>query len=82
MESASKRSGPACAAEATVVLPRVAAGHLHSAFEQMDLLLATRQVDVGLCCLVDLLCSLRALKAHLHVAGSDGAAAAQHATTD
>lgn len=82
MESASKRSGPARAAEATVVLPRVAAGHLHSAFEQMELLLATRQVDVGLCYLVDLLCNLRALKAHLHGAGADGAAVAHRATTD
>jgi len=82
MESASKRSGPAREAEATVMLPRVAAGHLHSAFEQMELLLATRQVDAGLCYLVDLLCNLRAVKAHLHAAGADGAVAPRHATTD
>ena len=36
--------------------------HLRAALEQADLLLAARQVDAGLCCLVDLLRNLRALR--------------------
>ena len=36
--------------------------HLRAALEQADLLLTTRQIDAGLCCLVDLLRNLRALR--------------------
>ena len=37
-------------------------GHLRSAVERMDLLLATKHVDAGLVYLVDLLRHLRALR--------------------
>ena len=73
MESASEGSAPVCAAQGRLMLPRIAAQHLRAAVEQMDLLLATQQVDAGLCYLVGLLRNLRALRGHLHAA--DGASA-------
>lgn len=62
MESANKWSGPVRRSQDRIVLHSAAAGHLRAALEQMDLLLATQRVDVGLGLLVDLLRHLRVVR--------------------
>ena len=44
------------------MLRRSEARHLRAALEQADLLLATKRIDTGLSCLMDLLRNLRALR--------------------
>lgn len=48
-----------------IALPHEAAEHLRAALGQMDLLLATRQLDFGTRVLVDLLRHLRAVRSAL-----------------
>ncbi len=59
MDHKEGRTYGACGA---VILPDEAAWRLRSAFEQMDLLLETQQVDVGLDHLLELLRSLQAVR--------------------
>jgi hypothetical protein len=56
------RSGRASGSHGGILLGRREAERLRAALEQADLLLATKQIDVGLCTLVDLLRNLRALR--------------------
>jgi len=46
-----------------MALSEETAGHLHGAFEQMDLMLATRQVDAALGHLLQLLKHLQTVRA-------------------
>lgn len=62
MESVNEWSGAVQKSQERIVLHSAAAGHLRAALEQMDLLLATQQVDVGLGLLVDLLRHLRVVR--------------------
>ena len=48
--------------DGTVILPRAAMRHLRAALEQMDLLLESQEVEVGLAHLVALLQHLRAFR--------------------
>ncbi len=48
-----------------IALPHEAAEHLRAALGQMDLLLATRQIDFGMQVLLDLLRHLRAVRTAL-----------------
>ena len=56
------RNGRAGKSNGGIKLGRYGARHLRAALEQADLLLAARQIDAGLYCLVDLLRNLRALR--------------------
>ena len=60
-----QREGPICADGGVLVLSCGAAGHLHAAMEQMELLLRTEQVDAGLVNLVEMLRHLRAIQADM-----------------
>ena len=51
-----------CAAQGGISLRRAEAKHLRAALRQTDLLLATRQIDAGMCHLLELLRHLRALR--------------------
>ena len=56
------RNGRAGKSNGGFKLGRREVQHLRAALEQADLLTAARRVDTGLCCLVDLLRNLRALR--------------------
>ena len=56
------RNGRAGRSNGGFMLGRRGVQHLRAALAQAYLLLAARRVDAGLCCLVDLLRNLRALR--------------------
>lgn len=57
-----REGGFVCTMDGTVTLSHAAAEHMQAALEQMDLLLQTQQMEVGLPHLVALLQHLRALR--------------------
>lgn len=61
-ETAERRKSLAGEREGSLLLPEGGLKHLQAALEQMDLLLQSQRTRTGLCCLVELLRHLSAVR--------------------